>query len=141
MADDTVIAEMVIKIKELENRLQRLEGLILTSQPGHIKELAKKKMSIKEFLLSKMPKDDPQKTLAIAYFFEKYQGMASFNVADIEKGYRDSKEKPPQNINDKVNKNITKGYLMEAAEKKDSKKAWMLTNSGELLVEHNFQEE
>jgi hypothetical protein len=38
-------------------------------------------------------------------------------------------------MNDAVNKNIGRGFFMEAAEKKDSKKAWQLTATGERFVE------
>ena len=38
-------------------------------------------------------------------------------------------------LTDTVNKNIAKGYIMEAADKKDTKKAWTLTASGETFVE------
>ena len=46
----------------------------------------------------------------------------------------------PANINDAVNKNIEKGYIMDA-KKKDSKKAWTLTATGERFVENDLKEE
>ncbi len=130
------IAEIEKRIQDHEKRISDLEKL-LQSKPDGIK----KKMSIKEFLLTKGAKDDQQRTLTIGYFLEKYENMTLFNAKDLEKSFRDAKQKPPQNINDKVNKNIQKGYMMEASEAKDSKKAWVLTNTGEEIVESNFNEE
>jgi hypothetical protein len=100
-----------------------------------------KEISIKEFILSKKPKDDVQKTLAIGYFLEQHQHYTSFNVKDIESGFRASKEKVPLNIPDKIQMNLKKGQMMEAKEKKDNIKAYVLTNSGDRYVENNFQKE
>lgn len=123
-------------LKEHEARLAKLEGLF-SSKP----ETIKKQISVKEFLLSKKPKGDVQKTLVIGYFLEKYRGAESFNVKDIETAFRESKEKVPTNINDKINKNIQAGYMTEAKEKKDNKSAWYLTNSGEGFVENDLKKE
>lgn len=123
-------------LEEHEARISKIENL-LTSKPPTLE----KKLSIKEFILSKNPKNDIQKTLAIGYYFEKYEGMSAFNVKDLENGFHDAKETAPENINYKVIKNIKKGYMMESKEKKDNLKAWNLTNSGEKLVESNFEKE
>ena len=125
--------------KQLENhevRISKLEKL-LSIKP----EVTKKGISIKEFILQKNPKDEIQMTLAIGYYLEKDRNFASFNVKDLETGFRSAKEKPPKNINYKVIKNIEKGYIMEVEDKKDNLKAWILTNSGEKYVENNFEKE
>ncbi|MCW1296718.1 MAG: hypothetical protein OH319_03490 [Candidatus Parvarchaeota archaeon] len=119
-----------------ERRISELEKLIL-SKP----EIVKKKTSLKEFLLFKKPKDDVQKTLAISYYLEKYEGLTSVNAKDLEDGFRLAKEKVPKNINYKVIRNIQQGYMMEAKEKKDNLKAWSLTGSGERFVENGFKKE
>jgi hypothetical protein len=129
------IAEIEKRVQDHEKRISELEKL-LQAKPNSIN----KKISIKEFLLTRNLKDDQRQTLAIGYFLEKYGGNTSFNTSDINKGFRDAKIKPPQNINDKVNKNIAKGYMMEAVEEKDNKKAWVLTSTGEKIIESNFSE-
>ena len=123
--------------KILKNHEERIVGLekILLSGSNSLSPSITKKISIKEFLLEKSPKSDVQKTLCIGYFLEKYEGYESFNLKDIEDGFRMSKEPVPGNINDKINKNIAQDFLMEAKEKKDSKKAWTLTRIGETEVE------
>ena len=65
------------KIKEVleehEKRIIALERLF-KSQP----EKVGKKLSVKEFLMSKKPKDDVQKTLTIGYYLEKHENMKNF---------------------------------------------------------------
>jgi hypothetical protein len=129
------IAEIEIRIQDHEKRISELEKL-LQAKPDSVS----KKISIKEFVLTKNATDDQRRTLTIGYFLEKYGGNTSFNITDINKGFRDARIKPPQNINDKVNKNIAKGYMMEAVEEKDNKKAWVLTSTGEKIIESNFSE-
>lgn len=130
------IAELKEKLEEHERRIAKLENLFV-SKPMTVE----KKLSIREYLKSKNPKDDLQKTLAVGHYIEKYERMSSFNTKDLEKSFYDAKEKVPGNINDAVNKNIQKGYMMEAKEKKDKLKAWNLTNTGENFIDSNFQKE
>jgi hypothetical protein len=89
-------------------------------------------------LLGKSIKSETQKVLALGYFLER-EGLTSFNVSDLEAAFRASREKIPGNMNDNVNKNITRGFMMEAEEKKDSKKAWHLTSTGERFVENGMK--
>lgn len=136
MASDEEIMEMKKKLEEHEERISKLESLSQTKP-----EAVKKEVSIKEFILSKKPKNDVQKTLAIGYYLEKYDDLSSFNIRDLERSFRSAKEKAPKNVGDKVQKNIGRGYMMDAKEKKDKLKAWVLTNSGEKHVENGFKKE
>lgn len=136
MASNEEIMEIKKKLEEHEGRISKLESLSQTKP-----ETVKKKISIKEFILSKKPKDDVQKTLAIGYYLEKYENLPPFNVKDLEESFRAAREKVPKNIGDKVQLNIKKGHMMDAKEKKDNLKAWVLTNSGEKYVENNFKKE
>ena len=120
-------------LHELELRVKKLENA-LTSDSIATKPKTKK-MSAKEFMLTKDLKTVVQEVLALCYFLEQNEGMESFNTNDIMSVFRLAKVKLPANINDTVNKNIAKGYIMEAADKKDTKKAWTLTASGETFVE------
>lgn len=119
------------RIDELEKRIEKLEQLVTVSEVA----TKIKKMSVKEFLLTKDLKSEVQKVLAIGYFLEHMEGITSFNVMDLEATFRVAKEKLPKNMNDAVNKNIARGFLMEAEEKKESKKAWYLTSTGERQIE------
>ncbi len=137
------------KFEEFNNRLDSYEKdldlfkerlVTLEKMTQGKPELLEKKISIGEFYLSKNPTDDIQKTLLICYFLEKYEHIELINIKDIEKGFRDIKEKAPKNINYKVFMNIKKGYMMETKEKKDNLKSWILTNTGEVFINNNFKE-
>ncbi len=134
MSNEELFETIKKQLADYEKRISKLEALSETKP-----EPIAKKFSIKEFLLSKKPKDYPSKTLAIAYYLEKYEKLPSFNAKDVEKGFRLAREPLPKNINDNVNKNISKGYIMEAPEKKDNLTAWVLTSSGEIYVESSFE--
>lgn len=125
-----------LRLQSLEERVERLERLI----SGESREAVAKerKLSAKEFMLSKTLKSETQKVLALAYFLEREEGVTSFNVSDLESAFRSAREKLPKNMNDAVNKNIARGFLMGTREKKDSKKAWQLTSTGERHVEHEL---
>jgi len=130
--------EIIQKLKDHEKRIVKLEKSILK---GAESEKLDKKMSIREYILSKKPKKDVNKTLAIANFLEKYKDLKFYNKNDLEEYFKKAKEKPPVNINDKVNLNIKKGYMMEVDEKKDNLKCWCLTKSGIKFCENNFKKE
>lgn len=132
----TEVSEIRKKLEDHEGRIARLEKLFQTKH-----EKIKKKFSTREFILSKKPKSEMEKTLAVGYYLEKYEGSTSFNVKDLESGFRRAKEKIPRNIDYEVIRNNQKGYMMEAEEKKENRKAWYLTNSGMEYVEHNFEQE
>lgn len=133
MSENT-LKEVMRKLEEHERRISALEGT-----PAKEIQVQGKKLSVKEFLLSKKPADDVQRTLAIGYYLEHFELMDRFNTRDLAEGFRAAKESPPTNINDKVNLNIRKGGLMmEAKEKKDKLMAWVLTNSGEKFVEEGL---
>jgi uncharacterized coiled-coil protein SlyX len=130
------------RVKSLEDRVAALESTANQVNTAPVKVTTGKQQSAKEFLLTKTLKSAVQKTLALAYYFEVTTKSGAFNAADLEATFRSAKEKPPANLNDMVYKNIKKGYLMEDSSKKDSKKAWVLTSTGEKVVEdNNFNED
>ena len=135
MSVEDVINEIMTKLEDHESRISALEGA-----PAKKTQVEGKKLSIKEFLLTKKPANDVQKTLVIGYYLEHFEGMNEFNVKDLAEGFRSAKEPAPANINDKVNSNIRKGYMMEEKERKDKLTAWVLTNSGEKFVEEGLPE-
>ena len=128
--------EFIQKLKDHEKRIVKLEESLLK---GTESEKLVKKISIQEYIMSKNPKGDVNKTLAIGNFIEKYENLKIYNKNDLEGYFKKAKEKPPLNINDKVNANIKKGYMMEVDEKRDNLKCWCLTNSGIQFCENDFK--
>lgn len=129
--------DLPTRIGKLEARVEKLEAQFRSETVARATK--EKKLSAKEFLLTKDLKVETQKVLALAYFLEREEGLASFNVQDLETAFRAAREKLPKNMNDAVNKNIARGFLMGAREKKDSKKAWQLTSTGERFVENDMR--
>ena len=124
------------KVAALEKRLAALEGRVEALEGSTSESERKgKKLSIKEFLLTKSPRSDVEKTLVIGAYLEKFERQESFNTKDIGAGFRRAKEKVPANIADMIQKNVAKGYMDLAEKTKDELKAYYLTNSGERAVE------
>jgi hypothetical protein len=119
-----------------EKRISDLEKLPKTEHSE-----VRKQLSVKEFILQKQPHDDVQKTLVLGYYLEHYRSVSPFNGDDLKSLFREAKETVPKNINDKVYLSIEKGFMMEAQSKKDNKKAWTLTGTGERYVENDLKRE
>jgi len=96
-------------------------------------------LSLVEFLNAKGPKSHPDRVTVMAYYLHHYQGVEIFNADDINECYSQARISRSANLNATINKNIAKGYIMEAKEKKDNKKAWMITQTGERYVESNLK--
>jgi hypothetical protein len=126
-------------LKSLDARVAKIESGEDQPAAAVPRAAAARKISIKEFLLEHSPGSDVQITLVIGYFLETHAGMASFNRADLEKGYRDAKESLPSNINMNVNRCISQGHMMEVEEKKNSMKAWVITRTGEQFIKSGFK--
>lgn len=126
------------RLLDLEDRVARLETTQTPVSPGNNTQITQKKFSAKEFLMNQELKSEIQKTLALGYYLEHTEGLSSFNVNDLVSVFQSAKEKRPKNMNDAVNKNVARGLLMEAGEKRDGMKAWVLTRSGEQYIETNF---
>ncbi len=125
------------RLKMLEDRIAVLESVGRTA-PTTTGQSRAKKQSPKEFLIGKAPKSIVEKALALGYYYEVVLGQGAFNITDLETLFRTAKEKLPANMNDTANKNVKRGLIMEDASKKDDKRAWVLTATGEKYVEDNF---
>lgn len=126
------------KIVELEARIKKLEVALFSTEGVKI-SVGGKRMSAKEFLMTKKIETTTQKVLVLGYYLEKTENMPSFNATDIETIFRSAKERLPSNINDLVNSNVKTAFMDEAKEKKDGKKAWYLTSTGENYVEQELK--
>ena len=126
------------RLTSLERRIKELEegsqGVIRSGTVSKSQE----RMSINEFLKKKKLDDDVKRTLAVAYYLDYFEKLDSFNSDDIKKWFRLARFAIPKNINDKVNMNINNAHIAEQKEKKDSKKAWYVTNTGAEFVENEL---
>lgn len=129
--------EIQTKLTELERRVQALEagqGILGSAATA----ANNKQLSLREFLNQKKPTTANDRGLTIAYYNETIKGYGCFNAEDIKVGFRDARIPAPKNPNDVINKNIAKGYMMDAEQSKAGKKAWVLTGTGLEAVEKGF---
>jgi hypothetical protein len=135
-----MLEEVIAAVKSLDGRVSRLESgttpVPNTAPSEH--NAPEKRLSLKEFIISKMPSNGVQMTLTIAYYLENYDGVSPFNAADLERGFRAARETVPPNINDKANMCVKNGYLMEDKGKKDNMKTWLVTRTGEEVIRKGF---
>lgn len=94
-------------------------------------------MSLVEYVRAKgNPDGHSDLSMIFAYWLHHKRKMSSYNSIDIGNCYSEARITPPKNIPDTMNKNQGKGYLMTASEKKDGRKAWVITHpTGEEYVE------
>lgn len=136
--EDITITELLRRIENLEQIVDDLKRVLKGN--ANVQPKNEKSESIKELMLrAGNPKSKVVKTLLVGYYLESVRGMPSFNITDIENGFREAKEPLSKNPNTDVNRNIERGLIMEANEKKDKLKAWQLTSSGERFAEGLFQ--
>ena len=124
------------RLENLEKRVTYLEKLIF-NKPDSMQE----EISMRDFFKQKNPKNDNQKTLLMILCIEKFKNISPFNREDLEEGFNECREPIPENINDKVNQNKKKKYVMDVPESKNGLKSWKITNAGEKFVENDFKEE
>lgn len=89
-----------------------------------------------EFLEAKgNPKKHRDITAVFAYWLFKVEKMESFHAQDIEVCYDLTRKTKPKQIHVAMNGNIERNVFTEAKEKKDGRKAWVLTRTGEEYIE------
>ncbi len=138
-SDSFFLQEVINKISDLEKRVASIEVALKNPADGSSATRNKdtsqgKPLAFRELIRKAKPEGDVNMTLAIGYYLEKYNLFSSFNIKEIDDSYNSAKIPAPVNIGDKIQKNIAKGYMMKAKEKKDGKTAWVLTASGEEFI-------
>lgn len=132
---EKMLESMQEKVEDNSNRIKRIEDLLADSQ----KIKKEKKLSIKEFILSKNVKEYTKKTLIVGYYLENYDKISPFSTKDLIEGFKQAKESRSKNISDDVYQCVKKGWMMETRTKSDKIKSYTLTNTGEEIVENNFK--
>ena len=92
--------------------------------------------SLVEFIKAKgNPSEHTDIEVLFAYWLLKKENMTAYNATDIQNCYDDARIPKPANINSIMNRIQKSGYVMTAKEKKDNKKAWVITATGEKYVQ------
>ena len=95
--------------------------------------------NLNEFLAAKGPKTHVDRLTAIAYHSLHSGDEAGVTVDEVLDGYARARVTKPKNIHDLVAHCVRRGFLIEAASRKDGVKAWVITPTGETYVEKSFQ--
>ena len=118
------------RIKKLESKREKdlSDNIIPTEKPK----------SLREFFKEYRSKNDTDKTLIIIKFYEAFKGDSAITVKEISQGFKEMREKLPQNISDKLQLLDKRGLAMPI-EKKGRFKCWVLTNSGEKYLRDKLE--
>ena len=112
------------------------EGKVVAPEEKITPEVKVLPTSLVEFIKAKgNPSRHTDIAIVFSYWLQKKEKMSSYNVDDIEKRYIEARITKPKNIGDVMNRVQGKGYIMPASKKKDEKKAWVITRTGEEYVE------
>lgn len=98
-----------------------------------------KSLSPSEFIKKIAPKNQSEKALVLSHYLEKYKGMESFSTSDLTEIAKEARQSRFTNISDTVAKLVQQGLLMGAGEKENKQRVFVLTTTGEELVE-NFSQ-
>ena len=81
------------------------------------------------------PKKHTDVVAIFAYWLLHVEKVKLFNAEDIERCYDLTRKTKPKNIHSTIDKNVQRHIFADAKEKKDGKKAWIITRTGEEYVE------
>lgn len=91
--------------------------------------------SLTSLLREKKFANSVELVMGVAYYIDQVKKISPFNTKDIEEELALAREQKPTNINQNINLNIGKSFIIEAKEKKDNKKAFKVSNNGIAWVE------
>ena len=91
--------------------------------------------TVSEFLATAAPRSHVDTVVQMAYYLWRSGDTAGVTIEELLGAYAQARLKKPKNVSDVLATAIRKGYLVEAAQKKDGKKCWLITQTGEAFVE------
>ena len=92
---------------------------------------------VSEFLAQKNVKSHIDRIIIIL-FHRHYKGHKLTTIAELEESYSSARVKTPRNFSDVLADCVRKGYVVEANDKKEGRKAWHITPTGERFVEEEL---
>ena len=92
---------------------------------------------VSEFLAQKNVKYHIDRIINIL-FYRHYKGNESTTVAELEEAYSSARVKTPRNFSDILADCVRKGYVVESKDKKEGRKAWQITPTGERFIEEEL---
>jgi hypothetical protein len=131
MEEDKILKSL----KALEERLKKLEGSDQQPKPIIGFYTMTKEKSMREFFNEfDNVKSDTDKALIIMRFYELFKSKDKITALQILEGFREIREKVPQNIFDKLQLLDKRGLIMHNG-KEGNTTLWSITNTGEKYLE------
>ena len=120
--------EITKKLEEHEDRIKKLEEALII-QPQVIQTPIKRERSMREFYNEFTQKTETDKTLIVMRVLEELKGKVKVTAQNIVDGFKEIREKTPQNIFDKLQM-LSKKALIMADGKEAGYTLWTITHSG-----------
>lgn len=92
---------------------------------------------INEFLAQKNVRSHIDRIVAIL-FHRHYKGHELTTIAELEEAYSSARVRTPRNFSDVLSDCVRRGYVVEAKDKKEGRKAWQVTPTGERFIEEEI---
>jgi hypothetical protein len=119
------------KLKELEERIVKIESLLSTSNTSSFTQQERglsSRESPRGFLNKFGPKNDVENTLVAIHYLEGNEAM-EISVNEIEETLKSMRVKPAKNLSDKLQQLDKRGYLLPNGQK-GNKKLWLVSDKG-----------
>jgi hypothetical protein len=98
-------------------------------------QVSGKGLSAAQFFRKAKAQSDIDRVLVAGLFLEVMREVDSFTGREVAEVIREAKSPLPINVNNAINKNIMRGYIMPSGDK-DNHRAFVLTTDGKQVVEH-----
>ncbi|WP_124190539.1 hypothetical protein [Natrarchaeobius oligotrophus] len=119
------------QVNQLEERVNELEQRLDGNEELETKE------GIREFVESLDPSSHTERALYVAYYLEPYRGKETFDVGDIEEGYRECRMKPAGNMSDVLGRMEDRDWLLRNGTDGQTQ-LWRLTGTALETVEEEI---
>jgi len=96
--------------------------------------------NLNEFLPRVDPRSHPQRVVAIAYHALHTGNENGLTTAEFIDAYKRARETRPKNMSDVIATCFRRGFLIDASQRKEGAKSWVITKTGEAYLEAGFQE-
>ncbi len=122
-----VLRELLRGVDTGHDIVRRVETSKTTDLPDQFSEF-----------LSHLTADSHFDRVISVLYFSFHKGVVSMTLQDLAEAYSSARIKSPANFSDVMGDCIRKGYIIEARDKKEGKKAWQITPTGEKYVKEEL---
>lgn len=152
--DDEAIRQAISRadtlVRDVDDRYRTvafqvvLDKLLMASasaRPG-VEVVAERELpaTVSEFLALAQPGSQPETAVCVAYYMWHSGDRGGMTVEELMAAYAQRRAKRPRNVSDALAKAARKGHIVDAPDRKNGKKAWVITQAGEAYVEGRLEQ-